>query len=241
MMGTIYTIVNRTTQKVYVGQTWESLTIRWGRHKYKALHGDTSCRHLYAAIRKYGVDDFDVQVKVQADDQEKLDYLEKYWIEALLAANREFGYNLKSGGSAGRHSLETRQKMSRTRTGRPNPHRFQTGRVSVRTLGRVPWNKGRSRDPETKLKISISKTGVPWSEARREVGNPKHTPETKIQMCESQKVAQRLRRSKETECQNGHSITSETHVWRARGRVCLVCERARGQRAYWKNKQASSE
>lgn len=150
-MGIIYTIVNNTTHKIYVGQTWESLKIRWGRHQSKAMHGDTSCRHLYAALRKYGVDDFVIQVKAQADDQVQLDWLETYWIDALLATNRDFGYNLKSGGSAGRHTLETRKRMSRTRKAHPNSGTYRAGST--------PWTAGRPRPIYVREKISRSKGG----------------------------------------------------------------------------------
>jgi len=143
-MGIVYTLLNRTTLKVYVGQTWEPLSTRWERHKSKARCGDTSCRHLYAAIRKYGVDDFAVRVQAFGQTQDELDELERYWITELRTQHRDFGYNLKSGGSAGRHSVETRERMSATRKGKANAGSFPKGVLSSPSpfpKGHRPWNR----------------------------------------------------------------------------------------------------
>src|ERR1035437_10130486 len=147
-MGTIYLILNKMRYKRYVGQTWETLQTRWSRHKYKALHGDTSCRHLYAALRKEGADAFEVHVLATADTQPELDALEIHWIDLLQSANRDSGYNLKSGGSAGRHTTETRQRMSKTRKGHANAGAFPKGVLSSSSpfpQGHVSWNKQSDR------------------------------------------------------------------------------------------------
>jgi group I intron endonuclease len=165
-MGLIYSAVNRETGKVYVGQTWESLRSRWVRHKYKAVRGSiserTSCRHFYAAIRKYGTDRFELQILSVSATQKALDNLEKVWILLLRASDRECGYNLKLGGSAGQHSAETRARMSRTHKACPNSGVFKFGASS--------WMKGKHHSAESKAKTSRGKggTGVTLTAAQRQ-------------------------------------------------------------------------
>lgn len=143
-MASIYVIRNTVNDKRYIGQTWETLAERWGRHVSKARRGDTSCRHLYAAIRKYGVESFEITLAAETWSQEQLDQLEKLFILAWHANDRKLGYNLKSGGSAGRHSDETRKRMSQTRKGRHMPGTFPKGVLSSPKpfeKGHRPWNQ----------------------------------------------------------------------------------------------------
>ena len=51
-MGYIYTIKNKTDNKIYVGQTIHDVEARWKDHLKKG----SNCRYLKSAINKYGVD-----------------------------------------------------------------------------------------------------------------------------------------------------------------------------------------
>ena len=59
-MGYIYKIVNNVNDKVYVGKTCRTLTIRWKEH----------CKHcnegvdypIYRAMKKYGIDAFHMEL-----------------------------------------------------------------------------------------------------------------------------------------------------------------------------------
>ena len=53
----IYKITNKTTGKIYIGQTINSLEQRWNRHCNDALNNILNT-HFARAIRLYGKDDF---------------------------------------------------------------------------------------------------------------------------------------------------------------------------------------
>jgi group I intron endonuclease len=108
---TIYLLINLINYKIYIGQTWSSsVEARMGKDgiNYK------NSIHLYNAIKKYGVENFQYIVLVQCREQTDADYLENYFIELYNSRDPKIGYNLKEGGSAGKHSEETKIKISET-------------------------------------------------------------------------------------------------------------------------------
>ena len=105
-MGYIYKIVNKIDKKTYIGQTVHDCESRWSDHVKKR----SNCRYLKSALKKHGVDNFDFKIVCitfdsSLDDME-IDYIKKY---DCLAPN---GYNLKLGGSSGRHHEESKKKIS---------------------------------------------------------------------------------------------------------------------------------
>jgi group I intron endonuclease len=113
MLNTIYILRNRANSKVYVGQTWQSLTERFDN-----AHGYDNCLYLSRAIKKYGKDNFYYEVMTFCSTQETADYWESCFIAKLDACNRDKGYNLRSGGSRGLQSEETKKRMSDAQKGR---------------------------------------------------------------------------------------------------------------------------
>lgn len=93
------------TGKVYVGQTWRPLAVRFKKHCEK-----NPCVKLYRAIKKYGKDAFTIKSLTIAHTQEVADYWESYFIKKYNSIAS--GYNLRTGGSRGAVSDETRQKMT---------------------------------------------------------------------------------------------------------------------------------
>lgn len=67
------------------------------------------------AIQKYGESNFTFNVIDTADDQETLNMLERLHIARYESMVDQWGYNIKEGGSNGKHSEESRQKMSETK------------------------------------------------------------------------------------------------------------------------------
>jgi group I intron endonuclease len=87
--------------KSYVGKTTKSIQERFTVHCYNATkRNDTT--YLYKAIRKYGVENFIVELLDSTSD--KMDDVEKYWIKELntLIPN---GYNMTEGGDGGDMSM----------------------------------------------------------------------------------------------------------------------------------------
>jgi group I intron endonuclease len=141
-MGYIYTITNKTDNKIYVGQTIGDLERRWKGH----LNPRSNCRYLSSAIKKYGVDNFEFKLVCitfdnQLDDME-IKYIEKY---NSLVPN---GYNLKRGGNSGRHHAETKQKITDTLK-----QRYKNGLIHPRSQLGIPHSE------ITKKKISESLKG----------------------------------------------------------------------------------
>jgi group I intron endonuclease len=114
MTCNIYKLINKINGKVYIGQTWLTFDKRMGKDGigYKNSH------HLYSAICKYGSENFEYSILDECADQETADKLEDQYIEQYNSKNPDIGYNLKDGGSHGRHSEESKQKISQALMGR---------------------------------------------------------------------------------------------------------------------------
>lgn len=94
--------------KVYIGQTVQKLRSRLYAHCNEAFNKNLSSDTVKVrAIRKYMT--FKVDVLYEGYD---LDDNEIKFIKEYNALNREFGYNLDSGGNLNKHqSEETRKKI----------------------------------------------------------------------------------------------------------------------------------
>lgn len=93
----IYKITNTSNGKVYIGKSVNPAQ-RWKRHVYLANKGFH--KHLYAAIRKYGEESFEMLVIEKCAD-DLANEREKYWIQFYDSINREKGYNKTLGGEGG--------------------------------------------------------------------------------------------------------------------------------------------
>ena len=61
-MGDIYGIKRKDNDKiVYIGQTIRTYKMRWQQHKQVAKTADSSRYALYAAIQKFGIDNFELE------------------------------------------------------------------------------------------------------------------------------------------------------------------------------------
>jgi group I intron endonuclease len=164
--NTIYLIINKIGQKPYVGQTWMTIENRWRTHFYL----NSGCIKLKNALEKYGKDKFTIEIIAQCSDQQIANYLEDFYIEEYDSIKN--GYNIKSGGSNGKHSVATRQKMSKSHIGKPSPMKGKSSpikgvskseahkkKLSDAHKGKSPWNKGKTFplirviSPETRIII----------------------------------------------------------------------------------------
>lgn len=98
-MGLIYKIINNKNQKIYIGKTSISLQVRWKQHIYNSFNHkkpkDEYDYALHRAIRKYGEDNFKIEL-VEICEDEILNEREKYWISFFDSYNN--GYNETLGG-----------------------------------------------------------------------------------------------------------------------------------------------
>lgn len=97
-MAYIYQIVNDINQKVYVGKTEFSIEKRFKEHCNDAYHNRCEKRPLYAAMRKYGIENFHIELIEKTNNPEER---EIYWIEQKRSFKN--GYNATIGGDGRRY------------------------------------------------------------------------------------------------------------------------------------------
>lgn len=95
-MFLIYKITNKINNKIYIGKTCRSISIRWKEHCSKANQKDKF--YLHNAILKYGKENFIIEKIDETDDEKTINQLEQYWINFYNSNNKKYGYNLTNGG-----------------------------------------------------------------------------------------------------------------------------------------------
>lgn len=91
----LYLITNKINNKKYIGQTKQNLKNRFNGHKTKAKNGSNLI--LHNAIRKYGVENFEIILLETTDNLETCNFRETNLIKEYntLIPN---GYNMIEGG-----------------------------------------------------------------------------------------------------------------------------------------------
>ena len=102
-MSEIYVITNKVNGKQYVGKTNRSAETRFKEHKHEMLQDRSYQRPLYRAMRKYGADNFDMEIvsiglSPQEAEQQEIDL-----IHELGTFNK--GYNATIGGDGKTYRL----------------------------------------------------------------------------------------------------------------------------------------
>lgn len=129
----------------YIGQSWPGAKIRFAQHKSDK---DGDCPKLFNAMDKYGRENFLCHALVTVKTQEDADYYEDYFINQYDSIKN--GYNIKEAGSCGKHSEETKKKLSE----RPKI----TGKDSP-LFGKPGLFLGRTHTPESLKKMGESQSG----------------------------------------------------------------------------------
>lgn len=113
----VYIIRNHVNSKVYVGQTTTTLQRRFQAHIDNARKsGKKYISILGLAILKYGKDAFTIELLEVCMSQDELNAAECKWIE-FFGSQAPKGYNIREGGSRGRHNQSTIDKLrSRVRS-----------------------------------------------------------------------------------------------------------------------------
>jgi len=144
-----YLITNNINGKVYVGQT-VNLKKRWQSYKssYNNQKSTSYKTSLSRAMRKYGFDNFTIEIISYYNSIVEAKQAEIFWIAEMrnyLGKNNVYNQTSGGDGSLGlKPSDETRQKMSKSLIG------------NSRT-------KGKPKSPETRAKMSAAAKGKPKS------------------------------------------------------------------------------
>lgn len=108
----IYKISNTVNNKLYIGQTCKPLKVRWANH---LCFNSSGCVKLTNAMKKYGILNFIMKPLIVVNSQEIANYWEVYFIRKFNSIKN--GYNIREGGSDGKLSEETKNKMSESHIG----------------------------------------------------------------------------------------------------------------------------
>lgn len=95
MLGLIYIITNTINNKVYIGQTIQTLEERWVGHTRKGYSPNERNMHIKRAILKYGKENFTI-AKIEECPVELLDERERFYIQYYDSYYT--GYNSTFGG-----------------------------------------------------------------------------------------------------------------------------------------------
>ena len=138
----IYKITNIINGKVYIGQTIRPIQKRFNRHINDAINKiiDT---HFARAIRKYGKDNFTIELIDTANTQEELTKKEQQWIKFYNSTDVDYGYNetdseYKSGGNTyqsktAEEMKKISKKLSEGKLGKCNPNFCSVKCLNVET------------------------------------------------------------------------------------------------------------
>jgi group I intron endonuclease len=149
--------------KVYIGITARNPIKRWGYngngYRYQPL--------VYNAILKYGWDNIKHEILFTNLLQEEAEQKEIELIAQYDSTNHDYGYNIENGGSTiGKHSEETRQKISQALT---NHTRSESHCRNISLA-----KKGKPMSEELKQKISEAGKGrVLDAKARENISKAK--------------------------------------------------------------------
>ncbi len=171
----VYCAYNKLTSKVYVGYTKTSLYRRKVSHYYNAKHKPDN-NYFHNSLHLSNKNDIDWYILYQDSNLKNLTDKEVYFIKLFQSNDKNFGYNLTTGGDSPTFSRETRDKISkkakaRNLNGKNNPFYGKTHSKETREhLSRVRTgicnNRGYKHSLEMRKKIS---------DRRHELcKNPKH-------------------------------------------------------------------
>lgn len=110
MFGIIYIISNSINNKVYIGQTIQSLKDRWIEHCRKSCSNNEANMHIKRAILKYGKENFTIK-ELERCKIDQLDEREIYYISLYDSYNN--GYNNTKGGKSGAKPLKLNKEQQK--------------------------------------------------------------------------------------------------------------------------------
>lgn len=154
----IYKITS-PAKRIYIGQSIDIIN-RWKR--YGRLH----CDHqsiLFNSFKKYGFDKHNFEI-LQQCEREKLNELEKYYVDLYQTFNSEFGMNLRDGGgSKSKISEETKLKI------KLNSPKYWLGKKLPReAVEKCRISRtGQKLSEQSKLNISKGHKGIIFSEEHK--------------------------------------------------------------------------
>ena len=199
--------------KCYIGQT-KNIEERW---RCNGIGYKTQV--VYRPIEKYGWTNTSHIVICNGLTKEQVDDMEVALISLFKSNNKEFGYNVANGGDGvGKHSEETKNKISETRKGKcvgeKNPmygkHHSDESRKKMSEVkkGEKHYLYGKHHSDESRKKMSEAR--------RKHVGE--NSPNAKKVLCNRQIF------TTAKECAKFYNVNYNTILAWLRGRNKVPCE-----------------
>lgn len=173
----IYCYTNNINNKKYIGQTIQSLRERHRKHMSPCGKYDKDVP-FHRAIRKYGINNFTLEIIHFAKSLDELNYFESLYIKYYnTTVKNNLGYNVKDGGSNGGYWKnkteeeinDIKRKMSENHADFSGENNYNYGK-----RGELSHLYGIPRTEETRKKISNSKKGTKRSEESRRKQSENH-------------------------------------------------------------------
>ncbi len=162
-MYIVYQHKNKINGKIYIGITMQKPEQRW-RHG----EGYKSSPHFYAAIQKYGWDNFEHNILFQNLTKEDACQKEQELIIKFNSMNREYGYNSTSGGDIFIMNNETKQKISQAMMGNKNGLGHPCSEEKKKKISEAQKGKKLTEEHKQKLSEAAKKRHTPCSEQTKE-------------------------------------------------------------------------
>ena len=162
-MYTVYQHKNKINGKVYIGITSQEPEKRWRNGE-----GYQSSPHFYAAIQKYGWDNFEHNILFKNFTKEEACKKEQELIKKFNSMNREFGYNSTSGGDIFVMNEETKQKISQALIGNKNNLGHPCSEEKKKKISEAQKGRVFTEEHKQKLSEAAKKRYTPCSEQAKE-------------------------------------------------------------------------
>lgn len=127
-MMIVYKITNIINNKIYIGQTTNTLEERLHGHILEATKYNRLNNKLVKAIKEFGYENFKIEPIEFVDNKDDLNKREIYWINYYNSI--ENGYNTAAGGKGGNtykgktkeEMKNIKEKLRKTKIGKLNPN-----------------------------------------------------------------------------------------------------------------------
>lgn len=157
----VYLHINKINNKKYVGITSRTPAERWGKNGSKY----STSPKFYAAINKYGWNNFEHKILETKLSKEEACLKEQYYIQKFNSLSPN-GYNLTTGGEITEVSDEARKKISKSMMGNKNGLGHKCSEETRKKISDA--QKGKTFTEEHKRHISEAKKGKSTSSCSEE-------------------------------------------------------------------------
>lgn len=180
----IYKITNLTNNKMYIGQTTQSLKERMRCH----LKDYKNNLPIDVDLHKLGIENFKIEQIDEAKTKNELDEKEIYYIK-LYNTKYPIGYNLSDGGSTTKgyhHRQESKDKMR-------NAKRKCGKKISEAYMGEGNPFYGKKHSEESKQKMSEKRKGFKHLTEEQIANLKKSHFKTKVMCIETNEIFNSIR------------------------------------------------